>query len=820
MTRLATLLITALICGGSYLQAQAKPTAEALLSKSTRAVRVDTPPVIDGRLDDPAWESALPVSNMIQVEPDNLTPPTELTEIRIVYDDNALYFAFRSYDSDPAGIMRRLARRDQWMEAGSNNADWVGVALDPQNDDRTGYVFIVNAAGVKIDLFIPDDENYDGSWDAVWDAEVSIDSEGWTVEIELPFSVFQFDSKGEQIWGLELNRAIYRKQEWQEWPGKPRGVKGIVSRYGRLTGLADIPPPKQLEVLPYALGGHRIGNKEGSSQSTGMDLEYGLSSNTSVSITLNPDFGQVEADPSVLNLTAFETFYPEKRPFFVEGGSFFTPQFGEQIQTWQKGSFMLSPIKLFHSRRIGRAPSHFSPANSSIISRPEATTILAAAKVLGKTPSGISYGFIESITNEEYGISEADDGTRNDFLLEPKTNYFIGRVESPVLNTASVMGATLTDMQSAGGEKASVGGVDWRLRFFNNRFDFSGQLAMSDARGQQGGAGRIYMMYDNFKWWNADLLATFYDDSFSNNDLGFLTRSGVRAVRAGGGIRRQDPWGPFRSNNLSVRYFHYARNDGVALSRSINWNIMNMFKSFWMIGAGGQITLSSTDDDDLFKNSNAWMVGKSPGWSAWLFFSTDPRKRLVLNPALAGGRSETGGNGVIPMLDITVNPTDYFSFSVKSQYWKDLEKEEYVGVIPREELMFSHLDSDFARVYSSFAQTMTDISLRASLTISPDLSFQLFAQPFRASGDYYDFKELLEEGTLDFDMLESIPYDPDFKITNTVGTFVMRWEYSLGSTLYAVYNLNDSNYYSAAADQWISNVSNSFFLKLNYWFQP
>ena len=219
VTRLATLLITALICGGSYLQAQAKPTAEALLSKSTRAVRVDTPPVIDGRLDDPAWESALPVSNMIQVEPDNLTPPTELTEIRILYDDNALYFAFRSYDSDPAGIMRRLARRDQWMEAGSNNADWIGVALDPQNDDRTGYVFIVNAAGVKIDLFIPDDENYDGSWDAVWDAEVSIDSEGWTAEIELPFSVFQFNSKGEQVWGLELNRAIYRKQEWQEWPG-------------------------------------------------------------------------------------------------------------------------------------------------------------------------------------------------------------------------------------------------------------------------------------------------------------------------------------------------------------------------------------------------------------------------------------------------------------------------------------------------------------------------------------------------------------------------------------------------------------------------
>ena len=220
------LCILCLLTSGSILQAQAKPIAEDLLAKSVRAVRVTVPPIIDGRLEDPAWRSAQPVSDIIQVEPDNLAPPTERTEVRIVYDDNALYFAFRAYDSDPSGIMRRLARRDQWPEAGNNNADWVGVALDPLNDDRRGQVFIVNAAGVKMDLFIPDDENYDGSWDAVWNAKVSIDSEGWNAEIELPFSVFQFDSKGEQVWGMELNRVIYRKQEWQEWPGKPRGVKG------------------------------------------------------------------------------------------------------------------------------------------------------------------------------------------------------------------------------------------------------------------------------------------------------------------------------------------------------------------------------------------------------------------------------------------------------------------------------------------------------------------------------------------------------------------------------------------------------------------
>ncbi len=816
-------IIKTLIVLISILPAQDKTDPESLLFKTTHAVRVDSPPTIDGLLDDSVWEMAIPVTDLIQTEPDNLAKPTELTEVRIVYDNDALYFAFRCHDSEPGKIMKRLARRDEWLEAGNDNSDWIGIGVDPQNDDITSYSFIVNAAGVKMDLFIPDDENYDMSWDAVWDAQVSSDDSGWTAEIALPFSLFQFNSQGEQIWGVELNRGIYRKQERHEWPGKPRGVKGIVSRYGILTGLENIPPPRQLEILPYILGGKQLGSVTENTGSLGLDMEYGLATNSVASIAINPDFGQVEADPSVLNLTAFETFYPEKRPFFVEGGSFFTPQFGEEIETWQKGSFMLPPIKLFHSRRIGRAPSHFTPSTGSIVSRPESTTILGAAKVLGKTTSGVTYGFIESFTDNEYGVLEKTGGghqSREDFLLEPRTNYFIGRVESPLFNTASIIGATVTDVRRAGGENASVGAVDWRLRFFNNRFNFSGQAALSDTKGQQGGAGRIYMMYDNFKWWNADLLATLYDGGFSNNDLGFLPRSGVWAIRAGGGIRKQDPWGPFRSNSLTVRYFHYARTDGIAMSRTMNWSIMNMFKSFWMVGTGGQMTLSSTDDDDLFKDPNAWMVGKSSGWVVWVFFSTDPRRRLVLNPTFAGGSSETGGYGIVPMLNMTVNPTDYLSFSVQSRYWKDLEMEEYVSVIPREELRFPRLDSDYARVYSAFDQTMTDISLRVNWTVSPNLSFQLFAQPFRADGDYYDFKELVKEGSLNFDFIDSIPYDPDFKIRNTVGTFVMRWEYSLGSTLYAVYNLNDSNYYSAAAGRWIPSGSNSLFLKLNYWFQP
>ena len=292
----------------SIVWAQGEVDPESLLSKTTHAVRVDSPPTIDGLLDDSVWEKAIPVTDLIQTEPDNLAKPTEFTEVRIVYDDDALYFAFRCHDSEPKKIMRRLARRDEWLEAGNDNSDWIGIGVDPQNDDITGYVFIVNAAGVKMDLFIPDDENYDPSWNAVWDAKVSSNENGWAAEMAVPFSVFQFNSQGEQIWGLELNRSIYRKQERHEWPGKPRGVKGIVSRYGILTGLENIPPPRQLEILPYILGGKQLGSVTENTGSLGVDMEYGLSTNSAASIAINPDFGQVEADPSILNLTAFETF--------------------------------------------------------------------------------------------------------------------------------------------------------------------------------------------------------------------------------------------------------------------------------------------------------------------------------------------------------------------------------------------------------------------------------------------------------------------------------------------------------------------------------
>ncbi len=781
--------------------------AAKLPLKIARAVRISTPPVIDGDISDAVWQEAQPVTDLLQVEPQNLAPPTEITEVRILYDDENLYVAFRNSDSRPDQIMKRLARRDDWMEAANENADWIGIALDSQNDNRTGYVFIVNAAGVKMDLYIPDDENYDGSWDPVWDAQVASDEAGWSVEFELPFSIFQFSSVSELTWGLELNRMIYRKQEWHEWPGKARGVKGIVSRYGILEGLSDIPPPKKIEALPYVLRGRLTGDESSLKKNIGLDLKYGFTSNTTATLTINPDFGQVEADPSVLNLTAFETFYPEKRPFFVEGGSFFTPQTGEEVQSWQEGWHMIAPIRLFHSRRIGKAPGYFALSEGSLRSSPEATTILGAAKIVGKLPSGFAYGLIESFTDEEVGTKANGE----EFLLEPYSNYFIGRVENPIFNRVSTIGAMVTDVRREKGESASTAAIDWRWKFIDNQLTFAGQAAASRTGQKEGYATQIRFAYNDPKWWNVDLIGTWYGDGFDINDMGFLQRVGVWAVRAGGGLRKQDPWGPFQHNSLRIAFFNYSRTDGISLARRIEINQFNMLKSFWGFGFGGQFLLPSNNDGDIFKHEDAWIIQRPGGYRFYVFFNTDPRKRIVFKGSLFGGRRTTASWGNVQQFSLTVNPTDYLRLSVGMMHWSDLNYEQYVGVTKD--------SSGIHRIYSPFKQELTDITVRLNWTFSPDLSLQMYLQPFRVTGHHYDFKELLQPRTLDLVPYDGYVYDPSFELRNNIGTFVLRWEYLPGSTLFVVYNLNDSNYRLQSENDWFTSKFNTLFIKLNYWFQ-
>ena len=358
---------------------------DQLRLKEIYAARVQTPPVLDGLLDDEVWKNVVPESDFLQWRPYNLKPPAEKTEVRLVYDDNYIYVGVNCLTSKPEKIVGRLGRRDSWQESFGEKSDWVVVAFDSNNDDRTGHHFFVNTVGSRLDVALSGGGKggFDSSWDAVWDFKSALHENGWSIEYRFPFSIFSFEANSNQDWGFFVARHIQYKQEETQWPCVPFGVEGFVPYYGVLKGISDIPSPKKIEALPYLLSGN---TDKVNTSSVGIDLKYGFSARSSLNLTFNPDFGQVETDPSVLNLTAFETQFQEKRKFFIEGNNFFK-----------------NIYELFYSRRIGKVPGLLTPDDGEIISKPNVTTILGAGKLLGETKKGTKFGIIEAVTDEEYG---------------------------------------------------------------------------------------------------------------------------------------------------------------------------------------------------------------------------------------------------------------------------------------------------------------------------------------------------------------------------------------------------------------------------------
>ena len=434
---------------------------------------------------------AIPIIEFFQLEPIEFGVPSENTVVRVLYDDQALYVAFENFDSEPDKIRKPLTRRDAYMDGFASSADFVGIAVDSKNDDYNGKWFGVNAAGVKIDVNVSGNEEYDRSWDAVWDAAVEINDSGYTVEFMVPFSVFQFENKIDQVWGISFNRHIHKSQEEVIWPGHRKSHVGTVSSFGVLLGLKDIPEPKKIELTPYVLSSF---NDKKNEYNLGADVRYGISSSAVLNATANPDFGQVEADPSVLNLSAYETFYEEKRPFFSEGANFFQHR-----------------LQLFHSRRIGKAPGYFTPDSGELENIPGNTTILGAFKLLGTTRSGFNYGVINATTNEELGTLITSDGQKEDFIVEPMTNYAVGRIEKSIINKFSRIGFMGTDVRRKEAESASVFGLDWKIGLINNRLFSNGQIVRSNTD-HKGNAFRFNVGYTDPVWWSTRLWYGTYDD--------------------------------------------------------------------------------------------------------------------------------------------------------------------------------------------------------------------------------------------------------------------------------------------------------------------
>ena len=772
--------------------------------KVATAVRTEKPPVIDGEINEEIWSKALLVNGFLQNEPYNLELPTIETEVRVLYDDKYLYLAYNNIDPNPDKIMARRSRRDDWMAGFESNSDWVGFGIDSRNDDKTGYWFAVNAAEVQVDVAISGDGygGFDGTWNAVWDSEVYFHDQGWSVEIRVPFNVFQYDKERIQEWGVTFQRGHFEKQEEVNWPGRAKGVRGIVPHFGILKGIENIPQPKNIEVVPYFLAGRTKTNENKNIENIGLDTRYNLNSNTTLNMTFNPDFGQVQADPSVLNLSAFETRLNERRPFFVQGANFFK-----------------SRLNLFNSRRIGRRPGYYEPDSGSIIDRSNETTIIGAAKILGETSSGLKYGLINAITDQEYGTIEEDVSgkiERNKFLIEPYTNYFVGRIEKPVINELSTIGLLATDLRRKNEtSQATVLNADWSLKLMENKLSFTGQFANSITSDQTGNAGRFLLSYRDPVWWDISWWSGYKNKHFDVSDMGYQEKNNNWYSGLRGSIRRDFPKGIFLNQQLELKLDTGGRGkddrgEALLTRKKIELEQDNDFINYWGMGWSISAAGETFEDDDVYRDSRAVII-KDEAWQSINFwFRTDRRKKVMFRPKLNFDRGSLRGTGRRYGLDIILQPTDYINFSMEYSTEHKPGSMQWVGIVEDEK--------GPNIIYSNVLRKQTNMEFRLNVAFSSKMTLEAYYQPFKVHMDYEDYSRLVREKSFD---LEPYNYDKDkdFKIDNNVGTFVFRWEYLPGSLIYAVYNLNDNNYYSYQDGAWSPSKSNSLFIKIDRFFQ-
>ncbi|MBV9109961.1 MAG: carbohydrate binding family 9 domain-containing protein, partial [Gemmatimonadetes bacterium] len=619
-------------------QGNAAQPAAARALRTTQAMRIPAGSSIhvDGKLDEAAWASAPATGDFTQSWPKPGDPATEKTEVRVLYDDDALYVGVRAFDQHPDSIASQLARRD----ATGIYSDWIHLIVDSYHDRRSGFRFSVNPRGVQKDVLHSNDTNEDLNWDAVWEVATSIDSAGWTAEYRIPFSQLRFGPvpRGTpRMWGLQVQREVARKSERDTWSPWTQNDGGYISREGELTGILDVPMPHRLEVMPYVSTrltrspptgrtGDPFYSHDDVTISGGGDVKAGLPGGLTLTGTINPDFGQVEVDPAVVNLSAFETFFPEKRPFFVEGADIFG--FG-QVRVGASYGFQ----QFFYSRRIG-APPHGYVAQP-YVDAPDQTTIVGAAKVSGKTGPW-SVGVLEAVTSEERARFATAAGVRGRAAAEPWTNFFVGRVRRDIGSDGNtVVGAMVTSTNRALGDtvlstllrsRANLAGIDFEHLWHQRQWSVSGYAAGSSIGGERGvitsaqlSSARYYQRPD------ADYLAldptrttlagyiaelalqrngSLYGSldlktvspGFEINDIGFQGRTDYRSATLSGGYNSVREGKHFRSWNVGGGYNTAWNFGGDQIWSSLFGNAGAGFKNFWSAGVYGEIDPSVMDD--------------------------------------------------------------------------------------------------------------------------------------------------------------------------------------------------------------------------------
>lgn len=820
-----------------------EPARNALAARAVHA------PVLDGKLDDEAWKTAPLIDEFLEYEPTTGAVPRFKTEVRILYDDKYLYVMGRMYDPAPDSIISLLSRRDVRTES-----EQLKLVIDSYHDRRTAYQFITNPAGVKRDFYVYNDNTEDATWDAVWDVSTSIDSLGWTAEFRIPFSQIRFNRDTDKTFGLLIVRDVARTRQRISWPLFRRDRQGYVSQGGDISGIQSLPQPRRLEVTPYVVTKNETRLQSSGafttaqSQTAGADLKYGVGSNLTLDAAINPDFGQVEADPSVLNLGAFEQFFEERRPFFLEGAGIY--QFRTACNDIDTGC-----TGLFYSRRIGRAPqlgnTYRDPSN------PTATRILGAAKLSGRLSSGLSVGVLSTVTDKERGVGGQ--------TLEPQSTYAIARVQQDLRGGQTGIGGMVTMTkrnldnwtENSLRENAYTGGIDLRHRFAKNNYEFTAYVAGSAVDGTTnaiaatqrnsvhqynrpdddlvydptrtklgGDAERISLSKFGGGVTRFQSVLERFSPGFESNDVGFQSRADQQMFRNWFSLQFLKPTKVYRGVRMNFNTYNAWNTAGLALAQNLNTNWHVELKNTWWVHGGVNVNeLTPTFDDRVARGGPAMRRSRSYNWNTGIEF--DRRKWYTPTIFVGHGSADEGfsyWNWIEPSLQFRVSSR--FNASAGLYYEKSVSDDQWFDNITptgssTTHYTFAHLDQNTLRM-----------TARVNYTATPTLSMQLYAQPFISSGDYSNWREIDNARSSSY-AGRFKPYssaDPGgFNVREFRSNAVVRWEYRPASTLFFVWQQgrsgNDPTQPNFDFNRDVNRVfglhpMNTFLIKASYWFNP
>lgn len=807
-------------------------------SYTTKSIESSESPIIDGVLNDKSWDVVEWTGDFIEHEPDQNTEPSEQTKFKIIYDKSFIYFAFRCYDKDPKKIVKRLSRRDGF------EGDWIEVNIDSYNDKRTGFSFTSSVSGVKGDEFISNNgNNWDGSWNPIWYMKTNIDEEGWTAEVKIPLSQLKFGNNPEQIWGLQVQRRFFRAEERSTWQRIPQDAPGWVSEFGELKGLVNIEPQKQMEIQPFFASqlntfpkeeGNPFRDGSNAKINGGLDAKMGITNDLTLDLTINPDFGQVDADPAAIALDGFQIFFEERRPFFVENKNIFDYRFAD------------NPDNLFYSRRIGRSPQgRVNASSNEYVDRPTNTTILGAAKFSGKTKKGWSLGVLESLTDNEYATID-NNGVQRQELVEPLTNYFVGRAQKDFNNRNSFIGGifTATNRNLKGEElnflrkSAYSAGLDFQHNWKKRKYFFSGNIVASRVEGSKesitatqynlthlfqrvdashvdidpnrtsltGTGGRFEIGKSSVGHWRYRGILIWRSPELELNDVGFLRQADEIRQYAFLSYQTLKPFGKFRKINTEFTQFSSYDFEGNFNRMQYEIGSYANFKNNWGIN-GGLVYKPTIYSNTILQGGPRFRFSEE--FLKNIFINSDSRKKISFRGGIVHSQGNEDSYSYLEYdFGVQYQPINSFTISVNPNYSINKNKTQYVT-----EAVFG---TDARYITADLAQKTLSATVRLDYTINPNLTIQYYGQPFISNGNYSSFNRVINptsdnyndrialyaSNQIGFNSMDdgydidenvdgSVDYsigNPNFSQVSFNSNLVVRWEYIPGSEIFLVWS--------------------------------